>query len=278
MSEATLTPPAPAESKAATGRPIWYELMTPDPDGVAPFYRATLGWDMETQQVATPTGHPYRMIGRADGGHAGGVLTLTPEMQMSGGSAAWIPYFDVKDIDGAVEKARSLGAQVWLPPMTMEAGTMAMLGDPQGASFYLMDPTPPADRPDAQSDVFQPNVPGHCWWNELETTDEPAATAFYTALFGWSAENTMPMGDRGNYRFIEQDGPLGAINPWLADYMKVGWVPYFGVAEINAAFEAAKANGGTIHQEIHEVPGGDQIFIASDPAGAVVGFVGKKGA
>jgi predicted enzyme related to lactoylglutathione lyase len=141
-----------------------------------------------------------------------------------------------------------------------------------------MDPVPPPDKPDAQSDVFQPNTPGHCWWNELETTDEPAATAFYTALFGWKADNTMPMGDKGDYRFIEQDGPLGAINPYMADYMKVGWVPYFGVADIAAAHDAAKANGGTVHQEIHEVPGGDQIFIAADPAGATVGFVGKKGA
>jgi predicted enzyme related to lactoylglutathione lyase len=233
---------------------------------------------MTTQQVATPTGHPYRMIGRADGGHAGGVLTLTPEMQMSGGSAAWIPYFDVDNVPATVAKAQGLGAQVWLPPMTMDQGTMAMLGDPQGASFYLMAPTPPADRPDAVSDVFKPNAPGHCWWNELETNNEPGATAFYTALFGWKADNTMPMGDRGDYRFIEQDGPLGAINPWLAEYMRVGWVPYFGVADIAAAHDAAKANGGTVHQDIHEVPGGDQIFIASDPAGALVGFVGKKGA
>ena len=260
-----------------TGRPIWYELMTPDPAHVAPFYAATLGWDIQGVGAETPSGHPYWMIGRSDGGFAGGVILLTPEMTVAGGRPGWLPYFHVEDVPATVAKAESLGARTWLAPMTMEQGTMAMLGDEQGASFYVMDPIPPAGNPDAVSDVFQPNTPGHCWWNELETSDEPAATAFYTGLFGWKADQTMPMGDRGDYRFIEQDGPLGAINPYMAEYMRVGWVPYFGVAEVKAAFEAANSNGGTIHQEVHEVPGGDQIFVASDPAGALVGFVGKKG-
>jgi predicted enzyme related to lactoylglutathione lyase len=181
-------------------------------------------------------------------------------------------------VPAAVEKAQAAGAHVWLPPMTMEAGTMAMLGDPQGAPFYVMDPTPPPDRPDSQSDVFQANAPGHCWWNELRTSDEPSATAFYTALFGWSADKAMPMGERGDYRFVECDGePLGAISPMKPDWMRVSWLPYFGVADVHAARAAAEAQGATIRQDIHEVPGGDEIFTATDPAGAPVGFVGKKG-
>jgi uncharacterized protein len=261
------------------GRPIWYELMTPDPAAVAPFYKAILGWNIEGQDTATPTGHPYYMIARDDGGFAGGMIVLTPEMQMSGGKAAWIPYFEVKGVEAAVEKAESLGAHVWLPPMTMPQGTMAMLSDPQGASFYLMDPVPPPGRPEAQSDVFKPKAPGHCWWNELETTDEPGGTAFYTALLGWGAENTMPMGDRGLYRFIEAGGEeIGAINPYMADYMQLGWLPYFGVADIDVAKSAVESNGGTVYYEIHQVPGGDFIFAAADPAGAPVGFCGPRGA
>jgi len=261
------------------GRPIWYELMTPDPAAAAPFYRATLGWDIQHQATETPSGHPYWMIGRADGGFAGGAIQLTDEMQMSGGRAGWIPYFDVDDVGAAVATASGLGARVWLPSMTMPQGTMAMLGDPQGAPFYLMAPVPPPGQPAAQSDVFQPGTPGHCWWNELETTDEPGATGFYTALLGWTADNAMPMGDRGLYRFIESGGrQIGAINPYMADYMQLGWMPYFGVEDIDAAQSAAEANGGTVHYEIHQVPGGDFIFAAADPVGAPVGFCGPRGA
>jgi predicted enzyme related to lactoylglutathione lyase len=28
----------------AAGSFIWYELMTPDPDAIAPFYSAVIGW------------------------------------------------------------------------------------------------------------------------------------------------------------------------------------------------------------------------------------------
>jgi uncharacterized protein len=262
------------------GAPVWYELMTPDPGAVAPFYRATLGWEIPAEGHAMPNGAEYREIKRGDGGFAGGVLTPTPAMSGGGARPGWMTYFHVDDVDAAVEKATGLGASVHMPPMTMDGvGRMAMIADPQGAPLYLMDPTPPPDRPDAESDVFKAMVPGHCWWNELQTTDEPGSTRFYTELLGWSAENTMPMGDKGVYRFVEAEGTgIGAINPWMPEGMAVSWLPYFGVADIEAACGAAKAHGGTLTHEIHEVPGGDFIFTATDPTGAPVGFVGPKGA
>jgi uncharacterized protein len=281
MTEAVLAEQPQTESTAGQqGQPIWYELMTPDPRAVAPFYRAILGWDIPAQGMSNPNGSEYRMIGRTAGGNAGGVLTLTEAMRSGGAKPGWLPYFYVDDVDAAAETARGAGARVWMAPSTIDqVGRMAMLGDPQGAPFYLMKPTPPADRPDAQSDVFKPKTPGHCVWNELETTDEPGATAFYKALFGWKADQTMPMGDKGDYRFVEVAGTqIGAINPWMADYMSVGWLPYFGVADIEAARDAAQASGGTVTHDIHEVPGGDFIFTATDPAGAPVGFAGPKGA
>ena len=262
------------------GHPIWYELMTPDPASVAPFYRAVLGWDIPAEGQPMPNGSEYRQIGRPDGGAAGGVLRLTPEMTDHGARPAWVPYFHVEDVDAAARKATDLGGRTFMPPWSIAGiGRLAMIGDPQGAAFYLMDPTPPADKPDMQSDVFQAKTPGHCCWNELETTDEPGATAFYTALFGWGMEQSMPMGENGEYRFIEQGGEqIGAINPLMADYMTVGWLPYFGVADIAAALSAAEASGGTITHGIHQVPDGDFIFTATDPAGAHVAFVGPKGA
>ena len=281
MNDAVLSAQPQSESVSGQrGHPIWYELMTPDPAGVAAFYRATLGWEIPGEGMRNPNGSEYRMIGRRDGGNAGGVLTISPAMAEGGAKPGWLPYFYVDDVDAVAGEARERGGQVWMAPSTIDGvGRIAMLGDPQGAPFYLMKPTPPPGQPDARSDVFQAKAPGHCVWNELETTDEPAATAFYGALFGWKADRTMPMGDKGDYRFVEVDGQqIGAINPWMADYMTVGWLPYFGVADIEAAKAAAEANGGTVTHDIHEVPGGDFIFTATDPAGAPLGFAGPRGA
>jgi predicted enzyme related to lactoylglutathione lyase len=260
------------------GLPIWYELMTPDPAAVAPFYRAVFGWDIPAKGMAMPNGSDYRMIGRADGGNAGGVLKLSEGMQQMGAKPGWLTYFHVEDVDAAAAKATELGATIHMPPTTMGgAGRMSMLSDPQGAHFYLMTPTPPPDQPDARSDVFEANTPGHCWWTELQTTDEPASTRFYIELLGWSADNAMPMGEHGNYRFVEAEGTaIGAINPWLSEWLPVSWLPYFGVDNIDVARAAAEANGATIRGEIHAVPNGDFIFTASDPAGAPIGIVGKN--
>ena len=264
------------------GMPIWYELMTPEPGAVAPFYRATLGWEIPAEGQAVPNGAQYRLIARADGGTAGGVLTLTPEMQQCGARAGWTPYFHVEDVDDAAARAESLGGRVQMPPTSMEGvGRIAMLADPQGAPFYLMAPTPPADQapdsPGAKSDAFDPMKAGHCRWNELNTTDAAGALAFYTALLGWAAGMKMPMGEAGDYQFLEHDGvAIGAVNPVREGHSH--WLSIFGVADIEAARAAAAANGGTITVDLQPIPGGEFALNVDDPNGAALGFVGPKGA
>jgi predicted enzyme related to lactoylglutathione lyase len=260
------------------GGPIWFELMTPDPAAVIPFYRAVGGWEIQQDGNMMPNGTEYRMILRPDGGNLGGVLKLSERMQEGGAKPGWMAYFHVGDVDAAVAKAQALGATVHMPPTTMGAGTMAMLADPQGAPFYIMRPTPPPDMPDAKSDVFDVKKAGHCRWMQLNTTDEPAANAFYSALFGWNTDNVMPMGEYGNYRFIESEGvPIGALNPMISEGQQPEWLLYLGVGDIEQARDAALASGGSITRDIHEVPGGDWIFMGADPSGAAIAFVGSKG-
>lgn len=50
------------------------------------------------------------------------------------------------------------------------------------------------------------------------------------------------------------------------------------VAPFYRAVLGWEPSGGTVTHDIHEVPGGDFIFTATDPAGAPVAFVGPKGA
>jgi predicted enzyme related to lactoylglutathione lyase len=261
-----------------TGMPIWYELMTPDPSAVAGFYRAVGGWDIPPTGNAMPNGAEYREIKRPDGGNLGGVLTLTGGMQEGGARPGWIPYFHVPGVEEACATAESLGGATRMPPTKMHVGTLAMVADAQGAPFYLMDPIPPANDPDAKSDVWDREKPGHCRWNELATTDAPAAKDFYTRLLGWTSDRSMPMGERGDYMFIECEGnAIGAINPWIGENQPPMWLPYLGVDSIARAVEAARANGGTVINGPHEVPGGEHVFVATDPAGAMIAFVGPKG-
>jgi predicted enzyme related to lactoylglutathione lyase len=56
------------------------------------------------------------------------------------------------------------------------------------------------------------------------------------------------------------------------------WGIYFRVADINAAVDRIKANGGTIMNGPMEVPGGDMIVNAMDPQGAAFSLHAKKSA
>jgi len=260
------------------GRPIWYELMAPDPRTAAPFYRAVLSWSIPDDGSKMPNGSDYRMIGRPDGGFAGGVLTLTSAMQSGGARTGWIPYFHVDDVDATVGKATKLDAPTWMPPQTMSGvGRMAMLADPQGAPFYVMKPTPPPDRPQAQSDVFDAKKAGHCRWNELLTTKALAAKSFYEELLGWTIDEKMSMGSEGDYLFVDcASERIGAIGPTTKPAPKPCWLLYFGVEDVAQGQAAVTNNGGKVVREPTEIPRDEYAFIATDPAGALVGFVGPK--
>ena len=254
---------------------IWYELITPDPSGSKAFYDAVVGWDIATDTVAP--GVEYRMIGRSDGGMAGGILTLTEEMRSHGARPTWLGYIHSSDVDGAVRAIQDQGGTTLMAPWDQPGvGRLALVTDPQGAPFYLMDPIPPEDKPDAKSDVFSVDQPQRVNWNELSTSDPEAARAFYTSLFGWSDDEFMDMGEMGKYRFLEQGGQrIGALCGTMPGQQST-WRYYVRVPSIAKAKAAAEHNGGTIQMGPHQVPTGDYIIIGTDPQGAEFALVGGE--
>jgi predicted enzyme related to lactoylglutathione lyase len=265
---------APAmEQPADTGNFIWYELMTPDPDGAKVFYDAVVGWDIEPQ----PSGEmDYRMIRRSDGGNAGGILRLTAEMAGHGARPTWLGYLNVADVDATAASIEAADGKTLMPPTDIAGvGRIAMVADPQGAPFYIMTPIPPTDGSSGgKSDVFSADAQQRVGWNELQTGDVAAARTFYGEQFGWETGDFMDMGEMGEYRFIDHGGErLGALFNAAN-----GQLPHFRfyvrVPSIAAAKATAEAKGGTIHMGPHQVPTGDWIVIGSDPQGAEFALVG----
>lgn len=252
---------------------IWYELMTNDPAGAAAFYGAVVGWTIASQGEPTAGGVDYRMIGRSDGGHAGGVLALDADMLAGGARPIWLGYLHVADVDAAIEAIKADGGAVQMPAMDIAVGRIAMVTDPQGAPFYIMDPIPPEGG--GESDVFSVTEPQRVRWNELSTSDPEAAIAFYKKHFGWGQEGEMDMGEIGAYRFIQRgDVGLGAVMPLMTPAPM--WSYYIGVDDIDRAHAAITANGGTITSEPMEIPGGEYAMNGIDPQGASFGLVGPR--
>lgn len=275
MSEVT---DAPAREKTSNTAPklqgahIWYELMTTDPVGAKKFYDAVVGWTIDAQPIGEMD---YRMIGRSDGGFAGGVLGLSEKDCAEGARPTWMGYIGVNDVDATVMEIVKRGGKLIMAAFDIPQGRIAMVADPQGNPFYIMKPIPPAGQEDKQSDVFSETQPQQVSWNELTTSDPAAARTFYSELFGWNSDEYMPMGDMGDYRFFARDGVrIGALCP-VQPGGSAGWRYYIRVPSISKSVEAVKAGGGTISMGPHEVPTGDQIIIGNDPQGAEFALVGK---
>lgn len=248
------------------GEWLWYELMTPDADAARTFYEAVAGWTIGTK--SDQPGMDYRMIDAADGPVAG-LLQLDDHMLASGAKPLWIGYVAVDDVDASVQQVTAAGGQIHVPPRDLEGvGRFAMVADPQGTPFYVMRGTVEG----GTSTSFAPETPGHCAWNELHTTDQAGAHAFYGKLFGWTQQGNMPMGEMGDYCFLflgeERFGATMRVPG------QPHWLPYFNVTSINASVDAVKAKGGTIINGPHEVPGGGHIIIGIDPQGAQFALVG----
>ena len=256
---------------------IWYELMSPDADASASFYGKVVGWQV-AGRTATPGAQDYRMIGRADGGAAGGVLQLAPQMLEHGTQPTWLGYLHVADVDAAVAAIEADGGKLLMPRIDLPVGSIAMVADPMGTPFYVMKPIPPPDKPDAVSDVFDVVKPQHVRWNELASPDLARAKAFYARHFGFAFNESMPMGELGDYCFIDHGGlRLGAIMQKPGASPIASWLFYFGVASVAAAKGAIEAGGGKVMMGPHQVPGGDWIIVAADPHGVPFGIVGPKG-
>lgn len=257
---------------------IWYELMTSDPAAAAGFYGAVVGWKIADHAHPDAGGMDYRMIVRDDGGNAGGVLGLSPDMVAHGARPVWLPYLHVADVDAAVAAIVAEGGAAMMPPMDLPVGRIAMVTDPQGASIYLMDPVPPTGMGSGESDVFSVDAVQRVNWNELLSSDLEGSKAFYAKHFGFEFNNSMPMGELGDYCFAERNGrQIGAAMQRMSPDQPPMWQFYFRVPSVSAAKRAVEAGGGTVTMDIHQVPGDDWIFNALDPQGAAFGVVGAKG-
>jgi uncharacterized protein len=260
--------------KPTTNKPgdfIWYELLTTDADAAQAFYGTVLGW---TFASSGQPGMDYRIVNMGENS-VGGLMAITKDMADHGARPTWLGYLAADDVDATVAQIQQKGGSVQMPAMDIPmVGRIAMVADPQGAPFYVMTPLG-----QGKSLAFADDCPrvGHCAWNELRTSDQPAAWGFYGEVFGWKKEGEMDMGPLGQYEFIRHGGLIGAFMPVSAVVGPPRWAQYFRVSDIDAAKTAVQAGGGTVVQGPDEIPGGDFSMNCIDPQGAEFGLVGRRG-
>ena len=145
-----------------------------------------------------------------------------------------------------------------------------MIADPQGIPLYVM-----RGESSEESNAFSPDQNGHGAWNELNTPDPEAAKLFYPELFGWTLGDAMPMGEMGEYQFIEHGGGMIGAMMRVQPGSQPAWHYCFRTDSVDRGLEAINAGGGTVSYGPAEVPGGLRVVQAIDPEGAPFMIVSK---
>jgi predicted enzyme related to lactoylglutathione lyase len=116
------------------------------------------------------------------------------------------------------------------------------------------------------------HTPGTFSWTDLTTTDQDAAKAFYSALFGWSYEDS-PIGDGIYYSMAMLGGSsVAAISPQPQQQREAGvppaWNSYITVESADAALAKARELGATVHADAFDVMDAGRMGVIQDPQGA----------
>ncbi|MFI9556627.1 VOC family protein [Nonomuraea endophytica] len=111
----------------------WNELVSRDVDAATRFYAEVFGWRPHAQQMGEIAYTEWY-----NGEHSiAGMMPMGKEYPPQVPSY-WGTYFAVTDLDATVAKAREKGATVLVDRMDAPPGVFAMLTDPQGASFNVI--------------------------------------------------------------------------------------------------------------------------------------------
>ncbi len=120
----------------AEGSFSWADLNTDDPQRAAEFYSQLFGWHPEKGEDDPDGGYLHIKNGEH---FIGGIPPARP--RQPGEPPHWLIYFHTSDCDALTNKAKSLGANVYFGPTTLEnVGRFSILADPQGAVFSLFQP------------------------------------------------------------------------------------------------------------------------------------------
>lgn len=128
-----------AELVNETGAFCWNELATRRTDTAGTFYHAVFGWEPDEQQMGEMRYTEWKLGGRS----IGGMMTMDPAIP-AGVPPYWSVYFAVENTDATVARTTELGGRVVMPATDIPPGRFAVLTDPQGATFNIIQPNPMA--------------------------------------------------------------------------------------------------------------------------------------
>ena len=113
-------------------------------------------------------------------------------------------------------------------------------------------------------------IPGVPCWADTSQPDPEAATEFYSGLFGWEFQDSMPPDSAGSYFIASLKGKAVAAvgaQPEGAPPEPM-WNTYVSVASADETAKKVRDAGGTIISEPFDVMDAGRMAVCTDPEGA----------
>ncbi len=125
---------AGAELVNEPGALAWNELGTRDPAAAKAFYAAVFGWSFRDNDMGEMGAYTEWLNGEDS---IGGMLDISGRLPDEI-PAHWLVYFAVENTDAAIETVKSSGGNVPFGPVDIPAGRFAVVADPWGAAFAVI--------------------------------------------------------------------------------------------------------------------------------------------
>jgi len=247
------------EAVDVRGRFVWHELMTRDVPAAKKFYSKLTGWKPQAWPL-----DPTYTVNHSEHGPQAGFMAIPADMPAEM-PAHWVTYIGTRDVDGTAAAAVRAGGSIIKGPDDIKgAGRYAVLKDPHGAVFAILDPENSRAEPEGMPPA------GSFSWHELATSDHEAAFAFYSGLFGWDALARHDMGPMGIYLIFGSQGIQrgGMFIKPAENPGPPSWLPYVSIPDADAGFASATSSGAKVLVPPMTVPGGTHIAQLMDPTGA----------
>lgn len=248
---------AQATGQYTPGEVIWRELITPNPEAAASFYKSLFGW--EIRNVGTKK-TPYWLI-ENNGMPIGGIVQLPPSTRTATGE--WICSVSVSAVDDISTAATGNGATIVLKPTDFDGrGRTAVFKDPQGAPIAVLR--------SASGDPAKKEAVENGWlWQELWSTDVAGSEKFYSTVFGAELDKTKD--DQRDYTVLKKgDKKMAGIVKTPVEGIRSHWMNYVKVSDPAAMVKKAESMGARVLLAPGSSVRNGTLGIILDPTGAAI--------
>jgi predicted enzyme related to lactoylglutathione lyase len=123
----------------------WSNLLTNDVDAARDFYGKVFGWTATQPEGAPDFIWAWHVEGQRWPEGLANMTRMGSDIP-EGLPPHWEIYFMIDDLDQSIEQVKGSGGRHFFGPQEVPSGRIAVVADPQGASFSLIESTFPEPR------------------------------------------------------------------------------------------------------------------------------------